>query len=120
MTANEIAKLVCDIPEEFRRRGDVSVAELFAASGYMCSDPTVHAAIEQQLRARPRLVDEWLTYSADKRTSSGWYVEDGAPALVGYYDPQIGRSREELFTDRWQACAQFIIRELESMREQTA
>ena len=37
----------------------------------------------------------------------------------GYFESGRGTSHEQHFTDRSEACAEFIMRELEGMREQT-
>jgi hypothetical protein len=116
----EIARRVCDIPSEFHRRGDVSVVALVEQSGYDDSNaPSLRQAIEQQLCARPAVIEDWLCYSADKRTSRGWYFQDDPVLVVAYFESGVGTSRERRFTDRAQACAEFIMRELESIREPT-
>jgi len=116
----EIARRVYYIPSEFHRRGDVSVVALVEESGYdNTNTSSLRQAIEQQLRARPALIEDWLGYSADKRTSRGWYFQDDPVPIVAYFESGVGRSREQRFTDRAQACAEFIMRELESIREPT-
>jgi len=117
----ETAKRVCNIPADFHRRGDTSVFQLVRESGYADADTSsLRFAVEQQLRTHPTLIDDWLAYCADKRTSSGWHLADDAPFTVGYYDIRHGRSREQRFSDRSEACTEYIMRELKAISERTA
>jgi len=117
----ETAVRVCNIPSEFHRRRDTSVFQLVQESGYAEADTSsLRCAVEQQLRTHPTLLDDWLAYCADKRTSSGWYLADDTSFTVGYYDVGHGRSREQRFSDRSEACTEFIMRELEAISERTA
>src|ERR1043165_6939665 len=108
MTATEeIARRVCEIPSEVHRRGDVSVAALVEESGFDHTDTSaLRQAIEQQLRARPVLIEDWLGYSADKRSSRGWYFQDHPGPAVAYFESGVGTSREQRFTDRAPACSE--------------
>ena len=46
------------------------------------------------LREDPALIEEWLLYSDDKRTSGGWYLSEDAPSA--------GLLRKKEFdSDRW-------------------
>ena len=117
----EIVAIICGMPAEFHHRGDISMVELVAKSGFDDSDgSSLRSAIEEQLRAHPQLIDDWATYSSDKRSDSGWYFEDRDSPLLGYYDPTIGSSQEQVFSDRARACTEFIIRELKAIRSSTA
>ncbi len=105
------------MPAEFHRRGDVSIVTLVAESGYKYIDGLLAAEqIKQHLTAHPRLVDDWAAYSRDKRSSNGWYFEDGDSPSIGYYDATAGRSHKQMFPDRLEACAEFIRHELEAIR----
>ena len=119
--AKETAVRVCNIPSEFHRRGDTSVFQLVQESGYAHADTSsLRCAVQQQLRTHPILIDDWLAYCADKRTSSGWYLTKDIPFTVGYFDVDHGRSREQCFSDRSEACTEYIMRELETISERTA
>lgn len=64
------------------------------------------AAVRAHLAKVPELVNDWINYSADKRASSGWYLNENG--TVGYY-PDGPESR---YNDIATACAEFIVREL--------
>jgi hypothetical protein len=71
----DVVARICDLPVQFKARRTASVIQLVDESGYR-ADPgslTVNA-VSAHLDAHPDLVDAWLAYSEDKRTSSGWYV----------------------------------------------
>jgi hypothetical protein len=68
------------------------------------------------LQAQPSLIDDWAGYSEDKRCSSGGYFDDTRYS-TGYFSAEAGRSREQVFAERTQACAEFIKHELASIRE---
>jgi hypothetical protein len=112
----DVVQKVCAIPADFNRRGDVSVLYLLEESGYdTVRDAVTVAIIQQHLQAHPNLIDLWAGYSDDKRCSSGWFF-DGR-YTTGHYSSSAGRSQEQVFTARSQACAEFIKHELESIRE---
>ena len=105
----------CRIPIEFRSRGDVSLNELVRHSGYLDRpEELTTATVRSELLADTTLVDAWFAYSEDKRASSGWYLVVRGPqayevGLVPGGDPL-------LFSDRVDACAEFVVRELAGFR----
>jgi hypothetical protein len=66
-------------------------------------------SVVEFLNSEPELVDEWLRWSADKRTSQGYYflVED-RHYVVGYFP---GDERVK-FDDPVLACANFVVKEI--------
>lgn len=109
MNPDSVVASVCRIPVAFRQLGGKSLHQLIAESGYWeMSDQLSAVAIERCLRQSPELVDDWLGYSADKRTSGGWYfVDEGAHFVVGQIQGQ-----RLVFADPLVACAEFILREV--------
>lgn len=60
------------------------------------------------LQARRELIEQWIMYSQDKRTSGGWYVtEEGE---VGQVDDPNSRMR---FASVEEAVAEYVVRELD-------
>ena len=112
--AMDVVADVCQIPVRLNR-GDGSVCKLVDESGYRDSPMILSLeAVSSYLAQHPGLVDAWLGYSADKRVSSGWYIVEKSAGTfeVGYY----AQDKPEHFTDRDRACAEFIIREVRSIR----
>jgi hypothetical protein len=59
------------------------------------------------IRANPKLVDQWLRYSEDKRTDEGWYL--AAPNEIG----EPASKRRIVFPSLYAAVANFIVLELD-------
>ncbi len=117
MNSTEVPGRLIQIPRVFKKKGDVSLAALLEASGYTKHYATVAPTdIEDALANDTALIGEWLSYSQDKRTSSGWYFrEQGGNFEIG----QVLHGRikpKEQFADAMKACAAFIRLEAESIR----
>jgi hypothetical protein len=110
----EVVAKICELPVEFKARGTVSIIQLVDESGYRSARAALTAdVVSAYLRQHPHLIDAWLAYSEDKRTSSGWYVtqRSGDSFEIGYY-PNGERISA---SGRVAACAEFIVREVGSI-----
>ena len=113
---------VCNLPRDLHRVRTKSAITLLREAGYLDSGIELsRESIIQVLHSDPSLIQEWLGYSADKRTSSGWFFLPNC--RVGYFAierqelPSRSRvSLQPIFNDLTSACAEFIIREMESFR----
>lgn len=117
--SNVVAGLIF-IPRKHQHLGNVSMYNLLKETDYFkAHDQITEASIHEELSKHPECIDEWMRYSEDKRTSSGWYFkqEDEGTYIVGYFADEKGKSIKLKFTDRIEACAAFIKRELESIRQ---
>ena len=103
------------------KAGDVSMVKLFRQSGYLDS-PVSEQDIEAFLRSAPDLVEVWVRYSQDQRSSPAPYLappheglEPSSDWRVGYY---TGKEHvpEEAFGDEFSACACFVKRVVEQLR----
>jgi hypothetical protein len=87
----------------------LSLREAIRRSGYR--DVRAHlqtADLVRLLRAEPALVDLWLAYSEDKRTSGGWYVtRDGEIGVVCVPESRLH------FPTLEEAVAEYVVRELD-------
>lgn len=98
------------------RKGNLSPVSLIKESGYLeFSDQITEEEIKEILKLYPYLVNEWLLWSENKRVSDPVWAfmkfDDGS-YLVG------GKQNEEINTqDEFYACAAFIKREAEDLRE---
>jgi hypothetical protein len=107
---SEAVERVCRLPVEYPGSG-ISWRDLVARSGYSADhEPMLGKQLVEYLRDNPDLIDAWFGFSADKRTTSGWYLqEDGRGGyVIGWYPG----STQDRFADRVLACAEFIRREL--------
>jgi hypothetical protein len=107
---SEAVERVCRLPVDYRA-ADISWRDLVARSGWSADpEPILGKQLAECLRDKPDLVDAWFSFSDDKRTTSGWYLqEDGRGGyVVGWYPG----STQRRFANRVLACAEFICREL--------
>lgn len=104
-----VARL-CRLPIEFRQSGGKSSVSIVLESSYR-EKPKLftRGRVRRYLRSHPQLVEDWLTWSADKRTDSGWYFrKTGWRYEVGYLpDRNVFK-----FWSRYAGCAEFIVREI--------
>jgi hypothetical protein len=115
-TKNMISDII-HLPEKFYA-GNASIYSLLKETGYFESHLQVNEAILlDELNKLPELVNQWLNWSDDKRSSSGWYFQKNATKgyVVGYH-PSIHNPIQLKFIDSKEACAAFIKREIESIR----
>ncbi len=98
------------MPILFKDRGNVSMIQLVLESGLIKSPEVLtRRAVGDYLSNHAHLVEAWAMHSEDKRTSSGWYFVEKSDVSfeVGFHPggPRLP------FSDRVQACAEFIVRE---------
>jgi hypothetical protein len=109
---------IINIPTRLHLQRGASFVSLLQEVGYFeIADQINEAGIFEAVSQNPNVVDSWLSLSADKRSSSGWYFlkNESNNYVVGYYPEN---SVEQLkYTDGDKAYAAFIVRELEEIRK---
>lgn len=120
---DETVRALCQMPAAFHERGNISMIDLLAESGYLDDWRGItEAMIEHHLRVFPQLVDDWLLHSCDQRCGGWYFVEPGRGLdskegwRVGYYPNSGPRPPETVFDDQYSACAFYIKREAEVLR----
>jgi hypothetical protein len=113
MQSDELLFRVCLLPQEFRRRGDVSMIDLVRDSGYLRSPNAVtEGDLERYFRGNPDAIDAWLLESMDQRCAPAWYLvepsDHAGQWTVGYLTTSGQRTREALYGDGTKACASFV------------
>jgi hypothetical protein len=114
-------KAVCEMAKTFGEAGHISMLTLLKESGYLeNADLISEMQILEYVRKHSDLINTWLQYAEDKRTSQGWYVKSPVENqkipdvwIVGYYPN--GEINE--FRDVASACAFFIKQEMEQLRQ---
>lgn len=118
---HRIAVAVVLIPRIFYAETQVSMSfrDLILNSGYCCS--AEHVSVEilaNALRERPKNVEEWLAWSDNKRTDSGWFFRHRLTGgfEVGFFPrtedrPSLRYDETEVFL----ACARFIKYEIDEV-----
>jgi hypothetical protein len=114
MNMAETIIAVIHLPRNFNNLGDVSAYSLLLDSGYCeTHNQITESAIHEELIKRPECVGEWLNFSEEKRTSTGWYFQKGSKSYqVGYFP----NGQLVDYVDKITACAAFIKREIENIR----
>jgi hypothetical protein len=104
---------ICRIPEALPRR---SLRDLVDETGYRDLRPTLSRDdVASHLVRHPKLVLDWLRYSENKRTSGGWYLVHPSSGWVVGRLAGPEQERELRFGSGPEACAEFILRELDSV-----
>jgi hypothetical protein len=69
-----------------------------------------------QYMQHPECIEAWMDLSSDKRTKAGWYlIEQNGEGMVGYFPDTIDKPTRK-FADLGEACAHFIMLEIEEQR----
>jgi hypothetical protein len=109
------AERVCHIAREFGQRGAPSLEALLQASSYRAVREELDAAqIEDILKSKPDLIEDWLHFSEDKRTTYGWSFYPVSDAwVVSQPFPKQGAPVERRHGSASAACADYILTELD-------
>jgi hypothetical protein len=113
---SDVISKVCSMPRDFKVSRNKSMIQLLKKSGYLeHKNDVVKDEVIKFLKNHSDLVEDWQIYSLDKRTSTGWYLlHEDSVWTVGYLNIG-GREKEYKFTTGFEACAVFIIYELEQL-----
>ena len=87
----------------------ISMREALKVAGYAERRPSLTAAeLRPVVASHPELVEQWLSYSEDKRTHGGWYIRR---------DGKIGRvlkpGTERQYATIQDAVAEYVVLELD-------
>lgn len=107
------------LPDRFYSEGNLSIYSLLKESGYFeLHDQINEADIFQELTQHLECIDQWLSWSENKRSSSGWYFRENENGqyVVGYFPLQESLNTTDYF-DKIEACSAFIKREIEDIRK---
>jgi hypothetical protein len=89
----------------------LSLHRLIEESGYRALRARIEASqLVAMLQAEPKLVDDWIAYSEDKRTSFGWGF---GPSREGGWSVDGPDGAREEFNSRFAACADYVLHELD-------
>ncbi len=115
---DDIIKKIIFLPRAFNSLMNKSVFELLKESGYFELHTSISEnTIRKHLEKHPECVNEWMSYSEDKRSSSGYYLQNNEKKyIVGYLDDKTKKQIKKEFSNGIKACAVFIKKEVESIR----
>ena len=118
METEKIISDVINMPAKYNELGNITYYSLLRNAGYFeVHDQINEDKILEQLIKHPEWVKQWIQYSEDKRTASGWYFlqDTDGKYIVEYYPPQQ-KFKTLKFFDIKEACAVFIKIEIERER----
>jgi hypothetical protein len=118
MQVNENVLSVLRLPSEYYRLGSSSFRDLLLGTGYFVNYNHIDESdLIEGLRQSPGYVQDWMQYSEDKRSSSGWYIlNENGIYVVGFLCETGVRKDEKKYTDSVIACATFLKKEIEHLR----
>lgn len=116
---DELIKRILFLPKEFHNKRDVSIYSLLKESGYFEFYEYINETnTYNALTANQQCIDDWISWSEDKRSNSGWYLinTENETFIVGHMASDSQFKTTEYF-DRIEACAAFIKHEIEEIRK---
>ena len=115
---SQIEKLIERIiylPKEYENVNKSTISIVQESGYFELYNKINEEQIAAMLQNHPQTIENWLQWSEDKR-SGGWYFTKGGENEygVGYY-PDYNFDFMD-FSDKFKACAAYIIREIEMIR----
>jgi hypothetical protein len=107
---------ICRIARDHRAPGAPALRDLIDAAQYRAVRPRLTAAtVKSCIDADPRLIDDWLGFSEDKRTAGGWAFQRQTPFgwKVWQPFPEGAGPAPRRFARAGTACAEYILAELD-------
>ena len=133
MTTDEVVENLIRLPSDFERLGTESAVSLVEKSGFLeLPEALVSERLITLLRENPSVVETWLIWSENKRTDEGWVLRENEELFEVFHFSAIGASpvpgvpcgwrggtyvvsEKQVFNDRFEACAEYIKREIRSI-----
>ena len=121
MRSSETINKIILLPKMFTDLGNISIYELLKQSGYFQNfNQITEKDIFNELSHQPERIKEWILYSENKRSDSGYFIEqkEKDSYIVGYFSLKGGRRDQTEYHKGNEACAAFIKHEIEEIRNQ--
>jgi hypothetical protein len=119
MDIGQVVLNILYMPSTFKELGNVSMIDLIKQSGYVeMHDQISKRMIKDALQLHKECINDWIIYSEDQRSDKKWYIKDGNPGkyIVGYFAIKGERFELPEFENVVDACAEFIMKEIEILR----
>jgi len=118
MNKKHLLRSIVKLPDDFNSRGDISSYLLLKEMGYFQKhNQVMEIDIKNELVKHPESIEQWIRWSEDKRTSSGWYFQQAGSNSFSVSPCTASQDSPALhFSDKHAACAAFIKREIEDIR----
>lgn len=120
MDIKKVINEILDLPKRFySAENNQSIHSLLKDTGYFEAYDSINEdKVKEALEQQPKYIDQWLSWSEDKRGGSGWYFikSGGQKYVIGFLNSDTIISEKVEYSDKNSACAAFIKREAESIR----
>jgi len=118
MNTDNLIQTIIELPRQFYKSGDKSIRTLLKESGYFETfDKITENNIANKLQASIEIINDWILWSENKRSSSGWaFFESNNKHYIVEYISNGTKSDTHEYSDKRIAYAAFIKREIESIR----
>lgn len=105
---------ICNLSEQLELQKNKSLTQLLKEFNISRDHPTITSEeIKEYLKGNTDLIESWLLYSMNKRTSEGWYfIKNNTTTYMVGYLLKDSSNKELEYSDPAQACAVFIYNEL--------
>jgi hypothetical protein len=120
MPTNDIIEQIISMPQTLKENKDLSVYEFLKKIGYFQEyDKVSEKQIYLKLAQFPERIDEWIQHSEDQRSDQHYLImKSGLKWVVKFWssrDETLNTSKT--FTDKVEACANFIFSRIEYVRK---
>ncbi|MCX6207172.1 MAG: hypothetical protein NTZ19_13090 [Bacteroidetes bacterium] len=121
MDINLIIESILMLPNKYySSNNNLSIKDLLLRTNYLEVEKDInYDYIYQCLIKHPEYANSWLTYSENKRSNFGWFIElnDNSNYSVGYFDSKLGKMKENNYDNLISACAFFVVKEIIEIAE---
>jgi hypothetical protein len=124
MTKDEVISNMCKLAVNYKAVNrktsrDKSVYDWVRESGWLSYKNNISVEdIKGYLKSKPQLINDWLGYSSDKRSTLGWYFIENDKEMtsftVGWFEGRIEEKNETKYPQAIDALAQFILNEFKA------
>ena len=94
--------------------GNKSFVTLLQDSGYLEFPDINVSELIKAINVNEERVNDWFQWSDAKRVDKGWFFIENAGKYAVGYSPATEGYRQFIYDDKIEACANFILKELES------
>lgn len=120
MNTIKIIEKIISLPTKFKERdNEKSIHTLLYETNYFDSNEQIDESniYDVLSKKQDKYIQEWLEWSANKRTDEGWYLlAKRNKYVVGYSGMNTDKKQQLEFFSSEIACAVFIKREIEHIR----
>jgi hypothetical protein len=118
MDKTSVLEKIIFLPRNFYKLRNISIFNLLKQSGYFeLYDQIDNADILQAVTENRDVINDWLTWSENKRVTEGWFfTKNENETYVVDYSPYDKNKKQIKFANAEEACCYFIKNEIDIIR----